>query len=274
MIPVSPSTLTLPSGSSSIPLLKPRVSYLGHATTMIEIDGLTVLTDPLLRQRTAHLRRAMRFRNRAEFETPDVVLISHMHFDHLDLPSLRKIPSATRVIGPRGSASVLRRAGLNNVIELRPGEKIPVDRVVIEATPADHDGGRPLFGPKGEAVGYLIHGSSTVYFAGDTDLFDEMSSLAQTLDVALLPVWGWGPSLGDGHMDPQRAAQALTMLQPRLAIPIHWGTLCPIGLKWTRPDFLTRPPREFVRAARLHAPDVDVRVVKPGDRLEFPHRIS
>jgi L-ascorbate metabolism protein UlaG (beta-lactamase superfamily) len=251
-----------------------RVTFLGHATTLIEIDGLKILTDPLLRQRTAHLRRAMRIRNSKLFDTPDVVLISHMHLDHLDLPSLRRLPPGVRVFGPEGSGMVLRRAGLMNVVELRVGERQSVGQVVIEATPANHDGGRPPFGPTGEAIGFLIHGSSSVYFAGDTDLFDEMSSLTPNLDLALLPVWGWGPSLGKGHLDPQRAATALTRIKPDVAIPIHWGTLCPIGLKWTRPRFLTEPPEEFALAASLEAPDVDVRVVNPGGHLDLTQNLS
>ncbi len=246
-----------------------RITYLGHATTLIEIDGLRILTDPLLRQRTAHLRRAMRIRNSELYIAPDVVLISHMHWDHLDLPSLRRLPAGVRVLGPVGSAQVLRRAGLMNVVELRAGQSHAIGSLVVEATPANHDGGRPPFGPQGDAIGFLMHGSSSVYFAGDTDLFDEMSSMAPDLDVALLPVWGWGPSLGDGHLDPQSAATALTRLRPNIAVPIHWGTLCPIGLKWTRPSFLTQPPREFVRSARRVAPDVDVRVIKPGDQLDL-----
>ncbi len=246
-----------------------RITYLGHATTMIEMDGNRILTDPLLRQRTVHLRRAMRLESRRRYQTPDIVLISHMHLDHLDLPSLRQLPPAVRVFGPTGSGQVLRRAGLMNVVELQAGQAHSVGNLVIEATPANHDGGRPPFGPTGEAIGFLVHGSSSIYFSGDTDLFDEMSSLAPELDVALLPVWGWGPSLGEGHLDPDRAATALSRMNPKLAVPIHWGTLCPIGLKWTRPEFLTRPPLEFVRAANLEAPDVEVRVVKPGGALEF-----
>jgi L-ascorbate metabolism protein UlaG (beta-lactamase superfamily) len=247
-----------------------RVTFLGHATTFIEIDGIRILTDPLLRQRTAHLRRTVRIRNSRLFDSPDVVLISHMHLDHLDLPSLRRLPAGVRVFGPEGSGVVLRRAGLINVVELRVGESRSVGDVVIEATPANHDGGRPPFGPTGEAIGFLIHGSSSVYFAGDTDLFDEMSSISPNLDLALIPVWGWGPSLGEGHLDPQRAATALTRLKPGVAMPIHWGTLCPIGLQWTRPRFLTEPPGEFARAANRAAPDVDVRIIKPGNYLDLP----
>jgi L-ascorbate metabolism protein UlaG (beta-lactamase superfamily) len=262
------SILTLPDDTRAAVSTDPsRITYLGHATTLIEVDGLRILTDPLLRQRTVHLRRAMRLEGRNRVSSTDIVLISHMHLDHLDLPSLRQLPPGVRVFGPVGSSQVLRRAGLMNIIELKTGESHAVGSIVIEATPANHDGGRPPFGPRGEAIGFLIHGSSSIYFAGDTDLFDEMSTLTADLDVALLPVWGWGPSLGEGHLDPERAANALSRLQPKLAVPIHWGTLCPIGLKWTRPQFLTRPPLEFARAGNEEAPDVNIRVVKPGCSL-------
>ena len=73
----------------------------------------------------------------------------------------------------------------------------------------------------------MVAGTASVFFAGDTDLFDEMSGLVPKLDLALLPIWGWGPTIGPGHLDPGRAAEALTLLAPRLAVPIHWGTLRP-----------------------------------------------
>ena len=104
-----------------------------------------------------------------------------------------------------------------------------------------------------------------MYFAGDTDLFPGMADIAPGLDVALLPIWGWGPTLGAGHLDPLRAAEALVMLRPRLAIPIHWGTYAPaVMLRAFRRSFLARPPHDFVRAARRLAPDVQVRVLAPG----------
>jgi L-ascorbate metabolism protein UlaG (beta-lactamase superfamily) len=249
----------------------PVVTYLGHATTLIEIDGIRVLTDPLLRQRTVHLRRAMRIEGKKRFLDPDVVLISHMHLDHLDLPSLRQLPPEVQVLAPVGSAPVLDRAGLVNVVELRVGESYRFGNVVFEATPANHDGGRPPFGPTGEAIGFLMNGTTSVYFAGDTDLFDEMSNLTSDLDLALIPIWGWGPSLGKGHLDPARAADAIKRLRPRIAVPIHWGTLCPIGMKWTRPSFLTRPPLDFARESRTIAPDVNIRVLNPGGMMKLAH---
>ena len=108
------------------------------------------------------------------------------------------------------------------------------------ATRADHEGRRIPWIPTTDPLGFLIEGSHEIYFAGDTDLFPEMSSIGKQLDLALLPVWGWGPNLGVGHMNPPRAAQALLHLRPRAAIPIHWGTYAPIGLDLLRPNFLSR----------------------------------
>ncbi len=248
------------------------VTYLGHATSLVEVDGVRLLTDPLLRRRTAHLRRPKFSRKHRNLSDVDAVLISHMHWDHLDIPSLQQLPPGTPIFAPEGAEMVLRRAGINNVVVMREGDERPFRSLQIRATPANHDGNRPPFGPDGEALGFLIRGSTVVYFAGDTDLFDDMEHIGQDLDLALLPVWGWGPSLGEGHLNPERAATALTRLRPTQVVPIHWGTLCPIGLKWTRPLFLTEPPREFAREADRQAPDVDVRILEPGGSLSLIDR--
>ena len=80
-------------------------------------------------------------------------------------------------------------------------------------------------GVRATAVGFMVSGTTRVYFAGDTDIFPEMEGLGESLDLALLPIWGWGPSLGPGHLDPGRAAEAARLLAPRTVIPIHWGTM-------------------------------------------------
>jgi L-ascorbate metabolism protein UlaG (beta-lactamase superfamily) len=93
--------------------------------------------------------------------------------------------------------------------------------------------------------------------------------LAGDLDVALMPVWGWGPTLGTGHLDPRRAAEALRLLRPRLAIPIHWGVFYPAGLGLLNMDFLTTPPIRFAELAAEIAPEVTVRIVEPGHSLDL-----
>jgi L-ascorbate metabolism protein UlaG (beta-lactamase superfamily) len=137
----------------------------------------------------------------------------------------------------------------------------------VAAVPAEHDGRRHPLGPVADAIGFVVTGRHRIYFAGDTDVFDGMEQLAGTLDAALLPVWGWGPSLGAGHMDPEAAARAAAILRPRVAVPIHWGTFFPAGLRRFRGAALVEPPHEFARHAGTLAPDVDVRVLAPGEAL-------
>jgi L-ascorbate metabolism protein UlaG (beta-lactamase superfamily) len=106
-----------------------------------------------------------------------------------------------------------------------------------------------------------------VWFAGDTDLDPAMSELRGRVELALVPVWGWGPSLGPGHLDPRRAADVLALVEPAVAIPIHWGTFLPIGSR--RTDLLITPPREFVRHAAEVAASTRVEVLSPGGSLEL-----
>ena len=193
------------------------------------------------------------------------MLISHLHHDHADLPSLRQVGRDVPMIVPPGAGAFFERRGFSAVSELAPGESSRVGAVAVTATEASHPGGR-LFAGDAEAVGFLLGGSRRrVYFAGDTDLFDGMAELAGELDLALLPIGGWGPTLGPGHLDPERAARAAALLAPRIAVPIHWGTLYPLGLARLRPGPLRTPPHEFAAKARDLAPQVEVRVLAPGE---------
>ncbi len=247
-----------------------RLTYIGHATTLFRLDGVTILTDPLLRGWLGPLRRQGPSPDPALPDTADLVLISHLHRDHLDLPSLRRVPASTPVVTPRGATRWVSKSGAEDIRELGSGETISVADVELTGVRAVHDGYRDRHrGAEIEPLGYLLRrGGRTVYFAGDTDLFPEMSELGP-VDVALLPVWGWGLSVGEGHLDPERAARALEMIRPRLAVPIHWGTFYPAGLRHLRSEPLTEPPREFERLAREFAPEVEVRVLQPGSETSL-----
>jgi L-ascorbate metabolism protein UlaG (beta-lactamase superfamily) len=177
------------------------------------------------------------------------------------------LDEATRLLVPRGTGAMFERRGFQCVQEMIAGENIQIQAVSIEATEAQHDGARFRFGPPADCLGFVMRGSYTVYFAGDTDLFPDMANLVDRLDVALLPVWGWGPTLGAGHLDPYRAALALQMLEPRLAIPIHWGTLHPFGFNWGSPGFLSDPPHSFARHAANLAPGVRIEILPPGGSI-------
>jgi L-ascorbate metabolism protein UlaG (beta-lactamase superfamily) len=247
-----------------------RLTYVGHGTVLLRLGGVSVLTDPMLRNWLGPLRRYGAAPSPGLPGAADLILISHVHRDHLDVPSLRRIPPATPVLAPQGAGRWAAKAGGERITEVEVGETISLAGLEIKGVPAAHDGHRQgRRGPQAEALGYLIAaGGRTVYFAGDTDLFAGMSSLGP-VDLALLPVWGWGTKVGEGHLDPERAARALELIRPRIAVPIHWGTFFPLGLRRLRPSFLTEPPAEFVRLAARMTPDVDVHVIAPGGEMEL-----
>jgi L-ascorbate metabolism protein UlaG (beta-lactamase superfamily) len=152
--------------------------------------------------------------------------------------------------------------------ELAEGEKIQVTDVTITALPANHDLRLSIPRPVVPCVGYVMQNHFSVYFAGDTDLFEEMYDIGQAfaLDLALLPVWGYGHRLGNGHLNPLTAAQALTRLQPRIAVPIHWGSLRfpgPDSL-WQAAPHMNTPPYAFANHAAYLSPETQVRILRPG----------
>ena len=243
------------------------ITYVGHSTVLLEICGVRILTDPMLRSRAGFLRRNPDDVSPDSLASLDLVLISHLHRDHLDLPSLRALPAGTLLLVPRGGGR-LASGGRREVVEIGVGETHSLGPVEVTAVPAVHDERRGPWGPTAQPLGFVVKEGSArrVYFAGDTDLFEGMAEIGP-LELALLPVWGWGHQVGAGHLDPERAARALPMLKPRLAVPIHWGTYHPAGLKRTLGRRLTDPPHEFARIAAERAPGVRVEVLQPGARL-------
>ncbi|MFV0132732.1 MBL fold metallo-hydrolase [Streptomyces sp. HMX87] len=250
-----------------------EVTWWGHATCTIEDSDIRVLTDPLFVRRLAHLRR-----RRGALPPPgawraDVALVSHLHADHLHLPSLARLAEGTRLLVPRGAARAvpgLRRLSHLRLTEVAPGDETVVGDLVVRAVPARHDGRRLPLGPhRCPALGYVVEGEARTYFAGDTGLFDAMAEEVGPVDAALLPVGGWGPHLGDGHLDAARAAEALARLAPGTAVPVHYGTYWPIGMDAVRPHEFHAPGDEFVRLAAVRAPDVAVHRLGHGESVRL-----
>lgn len=244
-----------------------KITWLGHSTVLVELDGVRLLTDPVLRARVAHLRRYGP--PPALPDALDAVLVSHAHHDHLDLPSLRLLTGRPRALVAPGTAALVRQALDGAVTELAPGAAAAVGRASIRAVPARHPGGRLGRLGAGEAVGFVIEGSQRVYYAGDTDLFAGMAELGP-LDVALVPIWGWGPSVGAGHLDPERAARAVALLRPRVVVPIHWGTFGLLTERRPGPAVLRAPAKAFAAAVRRVAPHVQVTLAVPGTPVDLP----
>jgi L-ascorbate metabolism protein UlaG (beta-lactamase superfamily) len=247
-----------------------RVTWWGHSTATVEDSGVRLLTDPVLTGRLAHLRRRRGPDPGVSARDADAALISHLHADHLHARSLRQLFPRTQLVVPLGAAALLARkdrALADRCVEVQEGDEIAVGALKVLAVPAVHSGRRHSRSRyAGPALGYVIAGHRRAWFAGDTDLFDEMTQLGP-LDLALLPVGGWGPTLGHGHLDPVRAVEAVRRSRPRLAIPIHWGTLWPVGLNHFRPDLFILPGPRFASLAAAAQPLTRVRVLTPGEEL-------
>lgn len=251
-----------------------EVTWWGHATCTIEDSGVRVLTDPLFVRRFAHLRRRRGELPGPEAAVADVVLVSHLHSDHLHLPSLARLAPGSRLhradgcgalrTGAAGAALGARAADQRGLSGRRgPGRRGPgPGRSRTARRQAAARGPAPL-----PALGYVVEGEARTYFAGDTGLFDDMARAVGPVDVALLPVGGWGPYLGHSHLDAGRAAQALARLAPRSAVPVHYGTYWPIGMDGVRPHEFHSPGDEFVRKAALLAPEVAVHRLSHGEHV-------
>ncbi len=246
------------------------LDFIGHSAVVIDLDGVRLLTDPVTRARVGPLRRVEPVPARDRLRGVDAVLISHLHWDHLDVPSLRDLGRDTPMFVPAGAGPWMGSAGFTDVREMAVGESVDVGGVLVRAVPAVHSGYRPPLGPTAPPLGFVVRGSRSVYFAGDTDLFDGMGQLGEPIDLALIPVWGWGPTLGRGlHLDPLRAAQSLRLIRPRAAVPIHWGTYWPHALGRVFPERLVEPPAAFVEYAAELAPDVQTAPTAVGDVVEW-----
>ncbi len=262
-----------PAAAVPAGLAGPAVTWLGHATVLIELDGVRLITDPLLGSRVGFLTRTGGAVDPAAVADIDAVLLSHLHADHAHVASLRAVGTGVPLLAPAGSGGWLAGRGFTDVRELAAGQELELGGVHVRATPANHSRGRWRGGGGPAPIGFLLSGSQTVYFAGDTDLFDEMEQMVGTVDLALLPISGWGRTLGSGHLDPARAAQATATIAPRVVVPIHWGTLrapWPLG----SPAPPRAPAQLFAQLAGRLAQGSEVRVLGPGERLELSTRPS
>lgn len=251
------------------------VTWWGHSSVTVECAGKRLLFDPVLCDSIAHLRRRRGPTPPASARQADAVVISHLHADHCHLRSLGLLESGTPVIGPVGLADFLRRALPD--IKLRyhhvaVGEEFAVGGVVLHALYAQHDQRRsPVSRSRAQPLSFLVNvdhrGEAPLWFGGDTTLHDGMSQVGP-VGVALVPVAGWGPTLGPGHLDPERAAEAVRRLAAEVAIPIHYGTFWPRGLGWLARDQFLGPERRFEAHARLIAPHTSVRILAPSETLD------
>lgn len=247
------------------------LTWLGHASVVLDIEGVRLVTDPLLRRHAWPLRRRDARPATSAWRGSDAVLLSHLHHDHAELRSLRLLPGVP-VLTAIDNARWLRRHGLAGV-GLRD-EWVPVARgVAVRLAPARHRS-RPMPHRPNTANGHLVRGSrQTVWVAGDTELFPELARIpglaGGSVDVAVVPIGGWGPRLSAGHLDPVQAATACRVVGARAALPVHWGTLHPPLVRQRPRGWMDRPGEEFVAALSRAAPGCRPLLLGPGETATY-----
>lgn len=245
------------------------VTWWGHSSTTIELGQVRVGTDPLFANHVAHLRR------RGPTPTPaaselDLVLVSHLHADHLHVPSLAGVNRGVPIVVPKGARPYLGAISDRHFVEVEPGDSLDIEGVHLDVLPARHDGRRhPLARIAATAIGFRVDdGSQSFWYPGDTGPSNAMSEVAP-VDLAVVPIGGWGPTLGPEHMGPEDAAIAVGRVGARWAVPVHYGTLWPVGLRLVHPAnyrrlFVTPGPRF---AAAMELSSAAAVVLGHGDRM-------
>jgi L-ascorbate metabolism protein UlaG (beta-lactamase superfamily) len=245
------------------------VTWWGHASATVETGTARVAVDPVLSDRLFHLVRYAAT-PAPEATDADVVLVSHLHHDHCHVPSLARFGADVPILVPRGGVPLLSRLGRDRLVPVDPGDVVERAGVRIEVLPATHDGRRGgLSRVQAPALGFRVEGESgSWWFPGDTELRDDMVDV-EPVDLALVPIGGWGPTLEDGHMHPEHGAEAVSRVGARWAVPVHWGTFWPQGLRRiaraNHERLFTTPGQRFAEA--LAGSGIEVVVVVPGERV-------
>ena len=217
-----------------------QVIWIGQSTLLISVDGMHILTDPIFSERASPFsfmgpkRVALPALTAEEMPKLTAVLISHNHYDHLDLSSLRELAERQPEIlflVPLGLKSLLKNNEIINVMELDWWQQTKIGEVTFTATPVRHWSSRSQFDRnKTLWAGWMVNWPDySFYFAGDSGYTDDFTITRQRLgapDLAALPIGAYAPRnfMKDSHMTPEEAVQAFEDLDAKQAVAVHWGT--------------------------------------------------
>jgi L-ascorbate metabolism protein UlaG (beta-lactamase superfamily) len=247
---------------------KIQLTWVGHATFLIQVAGINILTDPIWSERASpvswlgpkrHARPGIRFEDLPRI---DVVLVSHTHYDHLDRPTILRLGNAPLYIVPKRVGAWFKNENITNVVELPWWSKTAVQAITIHAVPAKHWSKRWLFGNEQDIgwSGYVVETPvGAVYFAGDTgyhpEYFKNIGKNFDNIDIGLIPIGAYYPQevFGNYHIDPCEALEVHKEVGAKQSVGMHWGVFKltqepvaepPVLLAKER-DALNIQPREF-----------------------------
>ncbi len=256
-----------------------RITFVNHATLLIQMDGVNLLTDPIWSKRCSPLSTVGPKRMRppgvhfADLPKINAALVSHNHYDHLDIPTLRLLTlhHPIKIVTGLGNQALLHKRGMHKTAELDWWEQTTVSsRVRVTAVPAQHFSGRTLLDRnKTLWAGYVVEGpSGTVYFAGDTGYsahFKQIRDQFGPITVALLPIGAFQPRwfMHSVHIDPAEAVQAALDLEAKHSIGMHFGTFR-LG-----DDAETEPLEELARVLSAMPNPIDFVTLDFGEGRQY-----
>lgn len=278
--PVSAPTSPVPTTTidrqrfATAPASGLRITWMGHSTTLVEIDGVRLLLDPVWSDRPTPIPGVgpARWYPPAialdQLPSIDAVLISHDHYDHLDMPTVTALArTGTQFIVPLGVGAHLEYWGVapDRIVELDWWDSIAVKAVQLVSTPARHASGRMLFDMDATLwTGFAIIGPlHRVYYSGDTGLFPALRDIGERFgpfDCTLIEVGQYHRAWPDWHIGPEQAVQAHEMVRGRVMLPVHWGLFRLAYHGWTEPI------ERVLAAAALRG--ATVATPRPGESVE------
>ena len=265
----------------SSPATGPRLTWIGHATMLVQVGGINVLTDPVFSDRVSPVgwagprRRVALPAKLADLPRIDLVVISHNHYDHLDEQTIQTLVNqpggSPRFLVPLGVERLIGKWGATNVQPMDWWDQAGIDGMNVTFVPAQHwsarglrDRNKTLWG------GWVLQANEqSIYFAGDTGYsrhFLEIGARFPTIDLALLPVGAYEPRwfMRDQHINPDEAVQAHLDLNAKRSIGIHWGTF------ELTDEALDQPPRDLSVALKKYAvPENRFVLMKHGQTLDL-----